>query len=145
MREARDAQSILALARKLLRESGQSNTAVEEPIEVRSPEGGLHSWFVPVSSGRLIAGFYEFLPDGTLKRFSTYRSDQALSDWLVPEKRVNCRPGETTGKPFLTYDRSPDRLVWAVPLVNERKESRLVFVAGETAYPPPDAVGQETG
>jgi hypothetical protein len=35
-----------------------------------------------------------------------------------------------------TIDRSPDRLVWAVPFTDERGNTRLVYVVGETAYTP---------
>ncbi len=36
----------------------------------------------------------------------------------------------------MTYDRSPDRLVWAVPLKQPHGEVRYVYVAGETVYLP---------
>ncbi|NNM81457.1 MAG: hypothetical protein HKL98_02480 [Burkholderiales bacterium] len=136
IRQVQDVQAILSFAQGLLREGGPENSAVESPIEVRSPEGMLHSWFVPVTSDGTIAGFYEFLPDGKFLRFSLYRGDQAYSDWLSPEKLVHCSRDERCGKPFLSYDGSPARIVWAVPLIRGEKET-LVYVAGKTVYPVP--------
>ncbi len=139
----RDEKAILALAQSLPREGGPKNSSVESPIEVRSPQGMLHSWFVPVTSEGSITGFYEFLPDGKFLRFSLYRGDQTYPDWLSPEKLVHCRRGEHCGKPFLSYDGSPARIVWAVPLIDGEKET-LVYVAGKTAYPAPVGAKPQT-
>ena len=125
--------------------SGQVGT----PIAVRGPEGQTHSWFVPVTIGKQLAAFFQFMPDGTFMRFSSFQRREndltgcpEAADWLDLDRiqkraEVQCRPDETIGRPFLTYDRSPDRLVWAVPLTNARGEVRLVYVVGQTVYAPP--------
>lgn len=66
--------------------------------------------------------FFQFLPDSTLMRFSSfYRRPgefdgcPAASDWLDRDQ-IKARAAEqrqmdeTTGEPFLTYDRTSDRL-----------------------------------
>jgi hypothetical protein len=129
---------------------------VETPIPVQTPGGQLHSWFVPVTVGNHLAGFFQFLPEGTFMRFSSFqrRADDlagcpAAADWLDLERiqeraAVHLQPDETSGKPFLTYDRTPDRLLWAVPLTNARGKLRLVYVAGQSVYVPPPDTGSES-
>jgi hypothetical protein len=142
-------------ARQLLASGGvgddllRRSATVLRPLPVRAPAGGLHSWFVPVSVGDLLAASFQFLPDGTLMRFSSFQRRPgefagcpAAADWLDSDRIqaravVQRRTNEGTGEPFLTYDRTPDRLVWAVPLTNPRGEVRLIFVAGESVYAPP--------
>ena len=152
-----DAIHIRALARSALRggvvksDLVVASGRVEAPIAIQAPDGPLHSWFVPVTVRGQLAGFFQFLASGAFVRFSSFqrRSDDLAgcppaADWLDLERiasraRARARSGETTGKPFLTYDRSPDRLVWAVPLTQAPGESRLLYVAGETVYAPSSA------
>jgi hypothetical protein len=121
---------------------------LKAPIAVQRPDGQLHSWFVPVTtSGRLI-GFFQFLADGRFMRYSSFQhragelaNCPAAADWLDPHQiqlraEVQRKTNETSSKPFLTYDQTPDRLVWAVPLINPDGEVRLVYVVGETVYVP---------
>jgi hypothetical protein len=125
-----------------------SSGCIETPIAVQSPSGRLHSWFVPVTVGDQLVGFFQFLSDGTFMRFSSFQrqtSDLAgcpvAADWLDLNRiqaraEVQRQPDETSSDPFLTYDRTPDRLVWAVPLTNARGKVRLVYIAGKTVYVP---------
>ena len=118
-------------------------------LPVHAPSGTLHSWFVPVTVGDRLAALFQFLQDGTLMRFSSFQrragdftTCPAAADWL-DTKRIQMRaeghrlPNEVAQDPFLSFDRSPDRLVWAVPFANKRGEIRLVYVSGETVYLPP--------
>lgn len=128
---------------------------IETPIPVQALSGRLHSWFVPVTVGGQLTGFFQFLADGTFMRYSSFQrraSDLAgcpdAADWLDPKQilaraEVQRQPDETSGKPFLTYDRTPDRLVWAIPLTNAHGEVRYIYVAGKTVYIPPteDIIG----
>jgi hypothetical protein len=155
MRDDHETNQVRAQAQNLLRGEMLGNALVvasghvEMPLEVQAPDGQRHSWFVPVTVGNQLAGFFQFLADGTFMRFSSLQhrpSDlagcPAAADWLDP-KRIQARaevqrqPDETSSKPFLTYDRTPDRLVWAVPLTNASGDVRLVYVAGKTVYLPP--------
>ncbi len=155
MQNDHETDQIRAQAQNLLRSSMIKSALVvasgriEMPIAVQGPDGQLHSWFVPVTVGNRLAGFFQFLPDGTFMRFSSFQRRSgdlagcpAAADWLDPSRiqtraEVQRQPDETSSKPFLTYDRSPDRLVWAVPLTNARGEVRLVYVVGQTVYAPP--------
>lgn len=128
---------------------------IETPIAVQAPSGRLHSWFVPVTVGDQLAGFFQFQVDGTFMRYSSFQrsaSDLAgcppTADWLDPKRilaraEVQRQTDETSSKPFLTFDRSPDRLAWAVPLINTHGDVRLVYVAGKAVYVPPpgDTIG----
>lgn len=155
MADDQEADRIRAHAHNLLRD-GTIGTAlvvasgrIEAPIAVQAPDGRRHSWFVPVTVGNRLAGFFQFLRDGTYMRFSSFQRRPgelagcpAAADWLDPHRiraraEAQRRPDETSSEPFLTYDRTPDRLVWAVPFKDARGEVRLVYVAGETVYAPP--------
>lgn len=144
-----------SLAQELLRSGTIGNALVaasgqiEAPVPIQAPDGQLHSWFVPVIANGYLAGFFQFLPDGTFMRFSSFqrRADDlagcpAAEDWLdldqIQARALDHRePDETGGRPFLTYDRSPDRLVWAVPLTNSQGQLRLIYVVGRSVYLPP--------
>lgn len=146
-------------AQTLMREGVIGDTMViasgrlETPVPIQTPDGRLHSWFVPVTVGDYLAGFFQFLPDDTFMRFSSFQRRPGkltgcpgAADWLDPDRikaraEIQRQPDETSGKPFLTYDRTPDRLVWAVQLTNAIGEVRLVYIVGQTVYaPPPDEI-----
>ncbi|HXS02450.1 MAG TPA: hypothetical protein VN724_17900 [Pyrinomonadaceae bacterium] len=149
-----DAENIAHAARQMLAagsvgdEPLRSSASVGRAIPVRGSNRELHSWFVPLTVGDRLAAFFQFLPDRTLMRFSSFQRRPgdcagcpAVTDWLDAEQirkraATQLQAGETIGEPFLSYDRSPDRLVWAVPLSHERDE-RLVYVVGDTVYSPP--------
>lgn len=150
-----DATSITEKARQLLAngslgdEQLRRSATVSCALPVLAPGGELHSWFVPVTVGDWLVAFFQFLSSGILMRFSYFQRRPGeidgcpnAEDWLNPEKiqahaAIKRQKNETVGKPILSYDRTPDRLVWVVPLMNERGEVRYVYVAGETVYTPP--------
>jgi hypothetical protein len=106
----------------------------------------MQSWFVPVTVGKLLSGFFQFLPDLTLMRYSSFqRRDDSLEgcpsakSWADVETirrhaGKSARPGETPGGAFLTYDRAPSRLAWAVALNSPDGTARTVFVAGQAVW-----------
>jgi len=154
-RNTHDAADIDRQARRLLAQG----TSGDEPLRragtvghalaVLAPDGRFHSWFVPVTVGDRLAAFFQFLADGTLMRFSSFPRRSGgfadcpiAADWLdhirirahtEPQRRID----ETTGEPWLTYDRVPDRLVWSVPLTDAQGQVRQVYVVGKTVYVPP--------
>jgi hypothetical protein len=152
---AHDGAGISQVAQKLLTSGGvgdealRRSAAVLPALPVLGPGGGLHSWFVPVTVGDRLAAFFQFLPDGAFMRFSSFQRRPgdlagcpAADDWLDSGRiqaraEVQRQADETSGEPFLTYDRTPDRLVWAVPLTQAGGQARLIYVAGETVYTPP--------
>lgn len=128
-----------------LRESG----VVGEALEVLHPDRQPHSWFVPVTVGDRLAAFLQFRPDGAFIRFSAFPRPTggfehcpSAVEWLDASKiqaraaAAQQKPGETVGRPFLTYDNAPDRLVWAVPLTHAG-QVRLLFVIGDYVYAAP--------
>lgn len=152
-RPASGAEAIRAAARELF-ESGavgdaslRRSGAVGQPIVVHGPRREPHSWFVPLTVGDRLAAFFQFLADATLMRFSTFPSRPGAlegppaSDWLNPADIAGYADairtqGEKAGEPFLSFDRTPDRLVWVVPLTSAAGTRREVFVVGGRAYIP---------
>lgn len=160
MPKTREATEILKRARKALR-SGESGGVtvlesgeVQQPIPVLKPGGKLHSWFVPVTVGDLLAGFFEFQPDATLMRYSSFQRHEGslegcptAESWIdetAIRRRVenNARPGEKAREQFFTYDRAPSRLSWAVLLESPDGTTRTVHVAGNMMW---DAPSGDTG
>ena len=149
-----DAENIVQAARQMFArgdvgdEALQSSATIGRPIPVCGPNRELHSWFVPLTVGEQLAAFFQFLPDRTLMRFSSFQRRPGdcsgcppVTDWLDLERirkraTTQLQPDETIGEPFLSYDRTPDRLVWAVPLSHKR-DVRLIYVVGDTVYTPP--------
>jgi hypothetical protein len=148
------AEDIVQAARQMLArgtvgdEPLQTSATVGHAIPVCGSNRELHSWFVPLTVGDRLAAFFQFLPDQTLMRFSSFQRRPGdcsgcppVTDWTDPERIRNLaatqvQANETIGEPFLSYDRTPDRLVWAVPISHEGGE-RLVYVVGQTVYTPP--------
>ena len=149
-----DRENVAQAARQMLARGSvgdeplRSSATVGGAIPVRGPNRELHSWFVPLTVGDRLAAFFQFLPDRTLMRFSSFQRRPGdgsgcppVAEWLNADRIRNraatqLQADETIGEPFLSYDRSPDRLVWAVPLSHEHDE-RLVYVVGDTVYTPP--------
>jgi hypothetical protein len=121
---------------------------VRSPIPVRDPNGDTHSWFVPLTHGGRLAGFLQLLPDMTFLRASTFQRTAgslagcpAADAWLdettiAARASTRLRRGERAGRPYLTYDRNPTRLVWAVPVTGTGGRERTVFVAGDDVFEP---------
>lgn len=133
---------------------------VGQPIPVRRPDGGVHSWFVPVTVGDRLAGFFEFLPDLTLMRYSSFQRQEdsvegcpPADSWIDADtvrRRVDAkaRPGERVGEPYLTFDREPSRLAWAAILTSPGGATRTLYIAGDAiweASPPSDSFGSFGG
>ena len=152
--KANDARRMRKLARQLLAggifadEPLRRSGTLLQALPVIAPGGKLHSWLVPITVGDRLAAFFQLLPDGVLMRFSSFQRRPGeiagcpiAADWLDPtliKGRVEIKRGidEKAAEPFLTYDRTPDRIVWAVPLVKSGGEVRHVYVTGETAFEP---------
>jgi hypothetical protein len=119
---------------------------VSQAVAVELPKGELRSWFVPVSYRDRLLGFFELTPALVPHRYSSFQARQGqlegcprATDWLDREtirgrsSRL-VRAGETAGEPYLSYDRVPSRLAWAVPVTTPSGSRRLVFVAGEAVF-----------
>lgn len=108
------------------------------PIAVRDATGAASSWFVPVVAGDRLTGFVELLPDLTHRRTSRFAEPPPASWWLDPvairqRAATALAPDETADEPYLSFDGTPDRLAWAVP-VHGAGADRVVFVAGDAVW-----------
>ena len=108
------------------------------PIAVKNGEGALASWFVPILSGASLAGFVELLPDLTHRRTSWFPDPPSSSSWLDPvairaRAATALAADEVAGEPSLSFDGSPERLAWAVPVRGARGDG-IVFVAGDGVW-----------
>jgi hypothetical protein len=148
-----------ALARRLLDEGVygdeqvRRSTAIAEPLLVAGPRREPHSWLVGLTDGDRLVSVFQFLPDGTVLRYSTYQRRPgdcthcpAARDWLDPaavksHAAARAREGEQVEDAWLTFDRTPDRLVWAATLRGRDGSTRTLFVAGASVYdaPPPSS------
>jgi hypothetical protein len=146
-------QDVARQARRLLRQGAAQDSSVTRqgkvllPLSVLTPQHTLESWFVGVAIGDRLAGFFQFSIDLVLRRYSTFMSRPDALDacplaatWVDPDTvraraQALLQPGEEASTPYLSYDQSPDRLAWAVPITTSSGFQRLVYVAGDYAYP----------
>ena len=156
MAERRGAAEMRALARQLLDrgsfgdETVRRSAAIAEPLLVSGPGREPHSWLVGLTIGDRLVSVFQFLLDGSVMRYSSYQRrpgdlthSPPARDWLDAEvvkarASAKARSGERAEEVWLTYDRNPDRVVWAV-LLRGSQASRTVFVAGDAVYEPPSA------
>jgi hypothetical protein len=127
---ARDA-AVAAVA--ALGDERSRSAAIGEPLLVRAPDGSPESWFVPLVDGTELVGFVQLGLDLALRRISSLPAPAA--SWLDPAVVVRvarrvARDDERLGEPVLSYDSSPDRLAWAVPV----EGGGTVFVTGDYAW-----------
>ena len=151
-----DAAAIKALASEHLAHGRfgddhiRRTATVADPSLVVGPRGEPHSWLVALTTGNRLAAVFQILLDGTVMRFSNFqRRPGDLSgcpsarDWLDPASArdraaTQTHPGDAVDTPVLTFDRSPERLVWAVPVRSPNGDRRTVYVAGNSVYDPPN-------
>jgi hypothetical protein len=119
---------------------------LSEPLPVTKPDGSLESWFVGVTVGDKLAGFLQLLPDLTFVRYSSFQRQPGTvegcpeaADWLDPGRisrraASRLRSDESAGRPRLTYDATPSRVVWAVPVESRDGSRRELLVAGDFVY-----------
>jgi hypothetical protein len=124
---------------------------IAEPLLVVDPHREPHSWLVGLTEGDRLVALFQFMLDGTVMRYSTFQRrpgdlthSPPVRDWLDGEAAsaravVRARDGETIEDAWLTFDRNPDRIVWAVSLRGSNGEMRTLYVAGHSVYEPPPA------
>jgi hypothetical protein len=121
-----------------------------DPLQVVGPDGRPHSWMVGLTVGDRIVAFFQMLLDGTIMRYSSFQRRAGdltgcppARDWLDPvaaREHVlqQAQPGDEVSTPTLTFDRNPDRLVWAVSVTGRAdRRTRRMYVAGSSVYEPP--------
>lgn len=155
------ATRMLRTARRLLAQGDagdgplRQRGSVRQPVPVVDPAGALDSWFVPVTVGDRLAGYFRFTAAGEYSSFSAFprrgaRFDDCplAADWLdagriAARAEPLRRRDETAAPPVLSYDRTPERLAWAVQLTRPDGSARIVCVAGTSVFMPrqDDSVG----
>lgn len=123
-----------------------SHMRVGTPLPVMHPEGGQHSWFVPLEVGNKLAGFAQMLMTLEPLRFSGFQRvsgnlDECpdTADWTAPDRILSraatlAKPDERLSAPVLTYELDPSRLVWRIKACLPSGSSRSLFVAGTAVY-----------
>jgi hypothetical protein len=124
------------------RQHGEVGTAI--PVE--APKGVTHAWFVPVPHEERLLGFFELTLDLYVRRYSSFQKRECdmngcppAADWIDPEtvrRKVlrHLNGSAVTGEPYLSFDRYPSRLAWAVPITLADGGSRVMFVAGDAVF-----------
>lgn len=130
------------MADPLARRSGR----LLEPVQILSPEGEPAGWLVPVGLRETLLGFVQLATDMSFHRYSAFGNGRigdgdhpTAREWLDAEA-ITERARELLGedfelrKPFLSYDRNPDRLAWLVRASDRAGQEVIVFVAGSSAW-----------
>ena len=122
-----------ALRRTVVTDPAAAAATLEQPIPVLGPGGELDSWFVALTTGEGILGFFQLEPDLTLHRYSAFELPQPASAWLdsdaiVARAHAAAAEGDELGEPVLTYRENRDRLTWRVPI---RGRQSAIYVAGD--------------
>jgi hypothetical protein len=108
-------------------------------VPIQSPNGQQAGWFVALVAGDEVAGFVQLGPDLAFRRSATFGLRQSAADWLdlghvVDQAAKSMRTGEQPGQPYLSYDVSPDRLGWVVPVQDANGNSRRLMVASGSVF-----------
>jgi hypothetical protein len=119
---------------------------IGKPIRLVTPLGAAHSWFIPVLVLEQLSGFFQLTPHGEFIRFSSFCTKPGIFDtcppantWLNENKilltaKNLAHNNETLDKPFLSYDGSPERIVWIVKTQDPKGNCREIMVAGAAVY-----------
>lgn len=140
-------QRVEALLKQgFLNQETNGSVRVGDPLVVSYPEGGQHSWFVPLLVGAKLAGYAQLLPSLEVLRVSSFRRDPRdrdscpdAADWIDKERirtraRSLARDGEQLSEPVLTFDQHPSRIAWKVLAAPPAGAPRILFVAGTAVY-----------
>jgi hypothetical protein len=124
------------------------SSVMDEPRPVLNPDRQQHSWLVGVRVNGRRVGFVQVLLDGTVMRYSMFplvpdrMSETSAAELFSPAKareRIAAAAHECqiVDGPFLTYDRNPDRLVWAAVVRTRHGARQLMFAVGDSVYEAP--------
>lgn len=119
---------------------------VETPIRIIGPDEDTVSWFVGVTVEDKLVGFMQFDTELRLMRYSTFQRRPSSLDgcplakaWLdsshvLSVARTKAEPGDELMEPFLSYDRHPTRVAWAVKAKDKDGKARTIYVTGNYVY-----------
>jgi hypothetical protein len=119
---------------------------VVDPIPIRESDGAINSWFVAIQIRDKLAGYLQLTRDLVLMRYASFwrgesgfKSCPDSASWLdssrIMEKaRRIARPSESLGEPYLSYDKNPSRIAWAVTTRDTGDVEDIIFVVGDPAF-----------
>jgi hypothetical protein len=117
-----------------------ADAAILSPAPIREPDGeSIAGWFVGVIQAGLLKGFIQLRPDFEFDRSSTFGVAQDPGDWFDID-RIRERAGtlagsgDEAGTPYLSYDVTPERIGWIVPIRGPGGRQRRVMVVGSAAF-----------
>ena len=119
---------------------------VQMPIPIYDLEGRIVSWFVGVTIRDRIVSFLQFDKNLRIMRYSTFLNKDSYVEscpkaftWLDPkyieeQARKKASPDDKLMQPFMTYDGSLSRIVWAVKAREKQDRLKTIFVTGSYVY-----------
>jgi hypothetical protein len=119
---------------------------VETPIPIYDLENRIASWFVGITVRDRIVSFLQFDDNLTFMRYSTFlhKNDSVEGcpksfTWLKPTyiqklARAKASPDDKLSAPFMTYDKNPSRIVWAVRASDIHGRIKTILVCGTFVY-----------
>jgi hypothetical protein len=134
----------------------RSRGRVLDPVPVRTLDGAAAGWFVGIEFDGRLLGFVQLDTDGRFRRYASFQRRPGSAegcplarDWLDPaailqQARTLADPEDRLESPMLSFDRSPDRLAWAVRSTSHGRE-KTILVAGTYAYRLADSPEPSTG
>ncbi|MEJ2407427.1 MAG: hypothetical protein P8171_24770 [Candidatus Thiodiazotropha sp.] len=130
-------------------DTASRNGRVGDPIPVLNPNGARHAWFIPVTLGERIAGFFLFSPDARLLSYSSFQHRKGeldtcpLSATWTDKKAILQVAGkgmlddERVRDIYLGYDGEPSRLAWVIETELPGGQTRTLYVAGNSVWSAP--------
>lgn len=152
MTRQREAAKLRELATRLLQSGDFGGPTLKKTgkvamaIPILDPEKTLYAWYIPVTIGERIAGFFVFLPDSTLLQYSSFQHHEghpeecpSADTWIDTKtilKRVRREmlAGERTLELYLSYDGVPSRIAWVVVTELPGGDIRRRYVAGNSVW-----------
>lgn len=112
---------------------------IETPIQMFNPDGSICAWYVGITIGDRLVGYMQFTDELVLMSFSVYGKDGLPKTWLNPSAildlaKMKSEAGDELMEPFLSYDRNPSRIAWAIRYKDKSGKIGTIFVAGEYVY-----------
>lgn len=117
-----------------------------DPLRVVSPDGTAAGWMVPIAFDGRLLGFVQVQGNGAFRRYASFQrrpgaveTCPALASWTDPvairdRARDVVDADARLSEPVLTYDRSPDRLVWSLTSVGTDGACTRIHVAGDLVW-----------
>lgn len=117
-----------------------------DPLPIAAPDDTMAGWMVPLASGGLLLGFVQVTAAGQFHRYASFHrpagADETcplVASWtnttaILDRASTVAAPSDRLSEPVLTYDRSPDRLAWAVTATAPDGKQTTIYVAGDVVW-----------